>query len=340
MASSLDPLPSNALLILGPPVVGITLNWFFYGILLMQYLMYLNNSREDKKWLRATVHFIFLLDTVQTIMMMDDVFFWFVYNFGNYSALFKFNLAAIDGPVLDAFVMFVAQIVYCWRLRELGKWTILPVVTAFLALISCVCGIFVGVWIMFLDSTSAHKYSAIEDFWLLSSAVTDIIITSSMTYLLMKYQKEYRFMRRTMMTRLKRMAMLTLETGALTATISIALFLSIITPLAEPHTNITVTIGYVIGKIYSNCFMVLLNQRIYYEKYARENPTTGTFGVLSRTQGDGQNEAAGPMSTLRFNDISTTTTTVMGTDATTTVEHSAEPKNGQGLTNSAPCDAV
>ncbi|KAF5352676.1 hypothetical protein D9756_006282 [Leucocoprinus leucothites] len=185
MASPPDPLPVNAPLILGPLMVGIVLNWFFYGILTMQYLMYLNNDREDKKWLRTTVHFMFLLDTIQSIMMMDDLFFWFVHNFNDYSvAAFEFHLITVDGLFLDALIMFIAQLVYCWRLRELGKWTILPAASALLSLISCVSGMFIGIKMMYLDSTSARKYTPVEDVWLLASAITDIIIASSMTYLL------------------------------------------------------------------------------------------------------------------------------------------------------------
>ncbi|KAF5352674.1 hypothetical protein D9756_006280 [Leucocoprinus leucothites] len=303
----------------------------------MQYLMYLNNSRGDKKWLRGMVHVIFLLDTIQSIMMMDDLFFWFVYNFNDYSAAAsEFHLVTIDGPFLDALIMFTAQIVYCWRLKELGEWTVLPVATAFLALISCTCGMFTGIK-MFVDSTAVRRYAPVEDLWLLASAVTDIIITSSMTYLLMKYQKEYRFMRKTMMTRLKRMAMLTLETGALTATISIALFIFVITPsLAE--LNINLALGSVIGKIYSNCFMVLLNQRIYYDKYAKMNTATVILGGTSRIPGDGQNETTGPpMSMLQFND----TWMTIGTSTTTSEPSQAGvAKNDQELISSVPNEIV
>ncbi|KAF5352677.1 hypothetical protein D9756_006283 [Leucocoprinus leucothites] len=357
MASSPVPLPANAPSILGPPLVGIVLNWFFYGILVMQYFMYFNHGRRDKKWLRATVHFMFLLDTLQSFMMMDDLFFWFVYNFNDYSAaVYKFNFATVDGPFLDAFIMFIAQLVYCWRLKELGRWTILPVATALLALISCACGMFIGIRNVVLDSISAVKYAPVEDVWLLASAVTDIIIASSMTYLLMKYQKEYRFVRKGMMTRVKRIILLTLETNAITAAFGIALFFCFIPPVAELKTNVLIALGSVIGKMcyfnilvdfiathcrlilrYSNCFMVLLNQRIYYDNYAKANPTTGTFGGSSGIQGDCQNETTGPpMSMLQFNDTGTTT---VGT-STTTTEHGAGAKNGLGLASSVPSEVV
>jgi len=100
-------------------------------------------------------------------MIMDDVFFWFVYNFGNYPALLRFNVAAIDGPFLDVVITFTVQSVYCWRLRKIGQWKILPIIIAMvsslgdcclgeidradeqLSLVSCVGGMIAGVHVSF-----------------------------------------------------------------------------------------------------------------------------------------------------------------------------------------------
>lgn len=83
----------------------------------------------------SVVHFLFLIESAQTFMIMDDVFFWFVHNFGNYPALLRFNVAAIDGPFLDVVITFTVQIVYCWRLRKIGQWKILPIITALVSLL-------------------------------------------------------------------------------------------------------------------------------------------------------------------------------------------------------------
>lgn len=74
------------------------------------------------------MHFIFLLDTVQSVLVMDDLFYWFVYHFNDYSSLGHFNYAVVDGPFLDAIIMFTVQIVYCWRVWKLGHWRFLPAV--------------------------------------------------------------------------------------------------------------------------------------------------------------------------------------------------------------------
>lgn len=63
-------------------------------------------------------------------MTMDDVFFWFVRNYGDYQKMFVFNLAAIDSPLLDAIIAITVQLVYCWRMWKIGGWKVLPLLSA------------------------------------------------------------------------------------------------------------------------------------------------------------------------------------------------------------------
>ena len=83
----------------------------------------------------STVHFLFLLDTVQSVMVLDDLFYWFVYHFNDYGSFDHFNYALIDGLFLDSIIMSTVQIVYCWRLRQLGGWRVIPAVAAFVSIL-------------------------------------------------------------------------------------------------------------------------------------------------------------------------------------------------------------
>ncbi|KAL9708821.1 hypothetical protein Ac2012v2_007976 [Leucoagaricus gongylophorus] len=278
---------------MGPSIIGIVLNWFFYGILVMQYFIYLNHSKQDQKWLKAVVHFMFLLDTVQSVLVMDDLFYWFVYHFNDYSSFGHFNYALINGPFLDAIIMFTVQVVYCWRVWRLGGWRVIPAVAVFLAFVACVSGVFVGIYSVVVDPATARRDKPVEELWLFASAVTDIMIACSMGYLLTGLRKEKTS--HSAMVLLKRILLLTLETNAITAIMAIALVLTFyIAPVSEPKTNVNVTLGYIIGKLYSNCFMVLLNQQTYYEP----SKTLDTGNV-----NDCQNSVQ--LSTIRFNDSRT-----------------------------------
>ncbi|KAJ3569074.1 hypothetical protein NP233_g5290 [Leucocoprinus birnbaumii] len=313
MASTSVSLPPNAPMILGPPIIGVTLNWWLYGIFLMQYFVYVNNSgTKDSKWLQGVVHFLFILDTAQTFMVMDDVFFWFVYNFGDLDKLFIFNVAAIDGPFLDAVITVTVQSVYCWRLWKIGGWKVLPVVAATLALVSAVGGMIAGVHST-IDPTN-HDRPALY-LWLIATAVTDIVLASSMAFLLLKYRGN-RASQSTTMAIIKRILLLTLETNALTAAAAIALVTFFLAPsISPPNSNLFMVLGYTLGKMYSNCFMVLLNQRVYYESPGRkENDTFNSSssqrsrGIMSRNQEFGvgsQSQTTGQISVIRFTETRT-----------------------------------
>ncbi|KAJ3569669.1 hypothetical protein NP233_g4900 [Leucocoprinus birnbaumii] len=299
--------PPRAPLVLGPPIIGVTLNWFLFGILIMQYFMYLNTPNKDKKWLRFAVHFMMALDTAQTLMTMDDIFFWYVYNFGNYNALLEFNIATIDGPLIDALIMLTVQLVYSWRVWVLGRWRIVPTITIFLAFVSCACGMFIGINDIIVDPISAVRFKPVELTWLFASAVTDVTIACSMAYLLVRYRREKSS--KSTMTLVKRILLLTLETNAVTAALAIALICGfLITSIEPPKTNVYMPIGYIIGKMYSNCFMVLLNQRIYYEEPKKTSETMNQLsGVseLGRIREADPNETNASISMIRFNDSRT-----------------------------------
>ncbi|KAF5350064.1 hypothetical protein D9756_009072 [Leucocoprinus leucothites] len=305
--------PDNAPLMLGPPLIGVMINWWLYGILVMQYLMYFSGPIRDGKILRGIVHLLFLLDTIQTLITMDDVFFWFVYNYGDYSALLRFNIASIDGPFLDAIITFTVQLVYCWRLRVIGKWNIMPTICALasMASVSSIGGITVGIH----DVVSTKEIKPAVYLWLFASAITDIVIASSMAYLLMKYQKENAS--RTTMAIVKRIVLLTLETNAVTAALAIALVSVFLTPsISPPKTNIYLSFGYTLGKMYSNCFMVLLNQRIYYNTHGTTEEVETLDSANHRSRGIMANRHNSPSSrnksTPQINVVQFTETRVDG----------------------------
>ncbi|KAF5345953.1 hypothetical protein D9756_010918 [Leucocoprinus leucothites] len=251
MDSVSAPLPEDAALTLGSPIVGACLNWFLYGILVVQYLVYLNHAGQDKVWLRTVVHFMFLLDTAQTCLVMTDIFSWYVYNFGNYETLFRFSVSPIDGPLLDSIIMLTVQLVYCWRLWVLGGWKVLPAVATTLAFVSCVSGTFVGL----IDQIEGHepdKAHAVLELWLFTSAVTDILIACSMGYLLLKYRREQ--ITPTTMAMAKRVVILILETNTVTAAAAITLAIIQLPIAKHTGTKLYVVFGYTIGKMYMDQF--------------------------------------------------------------------------------------
>ncbi|KIJ29510.1 hypothetical protein M422DRAFT_188271, partial [Sphaerobolus stellatus SS14] len=72
------------------------------------------------------VYSLAVLDILQTAMMTDDAFHWFVFGFGNLSQLDNF-LNSWDVVLLDAVISLIVQSFYCWRIYLLRKSFIIPV---------------------------------------------------------------------------------------------------------------------------------------------------------------------------------------------------------------------
>ncbi|KAF5354110.1 hypothetical protein D9756_007312 [Leucocoprinus leucothites] len=244
--------PDGTLLKTGPVLVGIVVNWWLWGILIMQYITYLNSdqAKRDRPALRGVVYSLFFLDAAQSILAMVDAFHWFVYNFGNADALSDLSMAGIDGPFLDGIIAFMVQLVYCWRIWVLSRRRlVLPMIIALLGLVSCVGGAIRG--IQGVTVKVASKLGGNFDFavilWNAAGAAADILIASSMAYLLFTFS--VRNTRRGLLRYIRLIAVFILETNMLTK------------PIGPKFTSLNLMMGYPLGKLYSNCFMVLLNQR-------------------------------------------------------------------------------
>jgi len=266
--------------------VGGVLNWYLYGVLTVQYILYLLYARNDRLAMKITVHFIFALDTVQSIFSMDDTFFYFVYGFGDVGRLFDLHWA-FDVPTLDAIIGLVVQGVYCWRIWVLSGWRVIPIVSGLIALMAGAAGFAAGIiFKIHSDNPNLGKLPSI--FWLIGSAVADFILAGSMTYILLR--KGPARAQSTTGDRIMRLLVLTLETNAITAAVSIAsCIIFFIKAIEPPATNFYQLGPFLLGKLYSNCFMVLLNQRHHNPESRSATGGSGSFPHGSRSDPSGFN---------------------------------------------------
>lgn len=84
----------------------------------------------------CSVHFLYFLDSAQSILTLADTFFWFVYGFGSPAKLLQFNMASFDVPAIDGLIALVVQTMYCWRIWKLGHWKFVPALALFVSLSS------------------------------------------------------------------------------------------------------------------------------------------------------------------------------------------------------------
>ncbi|KAF5355077.1 hypothetical protein D9756_005759 [Leucocoprinus leucothites] len=181
-------------------------------------------------------------------------------------------------PIVSGIVALTVQSFYAWRIHLLGQWKIVPGIIIFFGMASCAaaCAITFG-FIPLKDVRLLHKpnMTARTYVWLGGAALTDLIISSSMLYLLFG-ARQSKFGRTQRL--INRLIRLTIETGlvtAMTASIELILFLTL------PSTNSMHLLGALnLCKVYSNALMASLNARATNSKNFNQADSLSTDGTL------------------------------------------------------------
>ncbi|KAF8878871.1 hypothetical protein BD779DRAFT_1628376 [Infundibulicybe gibba] len=293
--SSLPPIPASIALLTGPPLLGIMLNWWIFGILIVQCYIYRLSFPNDEKHLKALVYTLLLLETVQTMFTTADAFHWFAFGFGDMDSLGELFLSNIDSPILGSIIAFIVQLVFCGRIWALSQSKILSGAIALFSVAQIVGGIGLGVVNQISGGLVGFRNRglAYTILWLGGSAITDTLIAVSLTYLLLKSKSRNKRANDIIL----RVVRLTVETNALTATMAIiALSLVVAPSIAPPKTTMFTCPCYILGKLYSNTLMTMLNNRAYaqgkFNLITKETPVAlhsntlqiTTLGIKSENQ--------------------------------------------------------
>ncbi|KAK7459663.1 hypothetical protein VKT23_009644 [Stygiomarasmius scandens] len=253
-------------------MLGICLNWGFMGVLVVQVYFYHISFPKDSNLIKTLVYGLFVLDILQTVLVTADAFHWFVFGFGNMDQLDDTFLNSWDVPLLDSVISLIVQCFYSWRIFILTKSWILPVIIVLVSMTQCGAGVATAV--------NAHKLGKLhlistevaeQTTWLVGSAVADILITGVMTWTLLKSRSKELPSSNGMIDRL---VMLTVETNgatALTAVISLILFLGV-----PQHATLVVPPTAIIGKLYTNCLIAVFNNRRLHSPRSKGSSAYGT----------------------------------------------------------------
>jgi len=247
-------------MITGPTILGICFNWGFMGVTVVQLYYYFTNFKSDTKSIKALVYGLALLDILQTVMVTADAFHWFVYNYGNMDRLDDTFLNSWDVPLIDAVISLIVQVFYCWRIFVLRKSLVWPGLITVVSLTQCSFGIVTAVKanqlgkLSLIGSTKAKV--AFQTVWLVGSAVADVAIAVVLSWTLLRARSKAFS---TSHSLINRIVQLTVETNALTAGIAVV---AVCVYLGVPaHTTLVVPPTAIIGKLYTNCLIAVLNNR-------------------------------------------------------------------------------
>ncbi|KAF8873112.1 hypothetical protein BD779DRAFT_1679370 [Infundibulicybe gibba] len=257
MSNPLLPIPPDIGASAGPLILGYLFNWGLYGVLSVQVYLYYLAFPNDRLSTKCLVFGLYLVETLQTLLITHDVFDSFGSGYGNLTALGSAQLEWLSVPVLSGIVSCTVQMFFAYRIFVLSKSKVLALVICVIALTQGSSGIAQGIQALKIGDFSKLQAEAFVSctVWLAGAAVCDIIIAISMSYYLSKSETGFKSTH----ILISKLIRLTIETGSMTAavaTIDIALFLGF------PHNNYHTTPALVLAKLYSNTLVVIFNSRL------------------------------------------------------------------------------
>ncbi|KAI0742420.1 hypothetical protein C8Q80DRAFT_1273096 [Daedaleopsis nitida] len=272
--SVLPAIPADIAFITGPAMVGICLNWGLMGVLIVQLYFYHLTFEHDQRPMRFLVYGLFLLDVAQTVMVTADAFHWFVFGFGNMNRLDDTFLNSWDVPFLDAIITTVVQVFYCWRIWVLRKSLVFPIIIFLVSLTQCGAGIATAVRAFQGGRLSLISVEEVaqQTTWLVAGVVADILITAVLSYTLLRARSNTLAAKSV----IDRIVQITVETNMLTAGVAIiglGLYLGF-----PDHPTLVVPPTAIIGKLYSNCLVAVLNNR---RLPSRKSTSSSSHGATS-----------------------------------------------------------
>ncbi|KAL0575936.1 hypothetical protein V5O48_006048 [Marasmius crinis-equi] len=250
-------IPPTISHVTGPLLLGFMFNWGLFGVLSVQTYLYYTAFPRDRLAFQLLVYGIYIIETIQTVMITWDAFQNFAFGFGNVGALDQMNLIWLDCCIFDGLVAFCVQVYFAFRLYLLSKYRILPVIITLMALAQVSGAIATGIIAKMVGAFSRIREPCFIPamFWLGGSAACDVAIAVSMIYVLSRYNEGFHETR----DLVRRLIRLTMETGSLTAAIAT---LDLILFLAFPTQDYHITPALSLAKFYSNSLLVVFNSRI------------------------------------------------------------------------------
>jgi len=260
-------LDSGSLTVSGAFFLAALFNCGLFGILSVQVYIYYLAFPKDPKLTRILVNGLYLLETFEMVVIIYNTYTMFGLRFGDKAVLSERLLLWIL-PITVSIATFAVHCYYAYCIRTISQSRVIASVIVVITCIQLVGGISTGVFTFLGKSVTNIHLERVDEafhvgFWHGGSALCDIIIAVSMIYYLSRSDS---LMKRTQLL-LRRVVRLTVETGSLTALVTIT---CIALMLTKNHLNFNrVYIG-IIGKLYANSVVVLINSRLKLGNEAEE----------------------------------------------------------------------
>jgi len=148
------------------------------------------------------------------------------------------------------------QIFMAWRIKVISQSRLLFYTITVFAICSFIGGLANTIAVTIINEyANLHRFDGSVITWLASSGITDILITVSLVWILLKKRTNIRATD----DAVSRIVRLTVQTGAITA---VSAILDVILFLAVPNTTVNFVWDFALSKLYTNALMSTLNARV------------------------------------------------------------------------------
>ncbi|KAF9483242.1 hypothetical protein BDN70DRAFT_891955 [Pholiota conissans] len=244
----------NVATIVGPAFLVVIINWGLFGLLSMQVYVYSQAFPKDRPALKSLVYVIYLLEMAQTILLVERAWETLVKEYGNVEGLDEVGTSNISICFIGGLVGLVVQLFYAYRISILSGRKVIPGIISVIAFIS-----FAGALAVLATTQRQRKFSkfldgeeawglALISLWGGTSALCDITITLCGTF--SKTQD--------IVSRIVRM---TIETGALTASVSVLPLILYYPPSLRKYPYFEVPLA-AQAELYAITMLAVLNSRL------------------------------------------------------------------------------
>ncbi|KAJ7072814.1 hypothetical protein C8F01DRAFT_1105305 [Mycena amicta] len=251
--------------------IGILVSYALFGITTAQTYVYYGRFKEDSRWLKSLVAFVWFLEVAHVIAVGYAMYFCTITDFGDIINALQNTVPSIVASVLlTAAATSTVQLFFMHRIYALSqrRLRVMPIILATLSVIyfgfnvaAFVAAFRTKSWAAALSKLSQWGWVVLTGGSL--SVTVDLSIAVSLVLLLVRNRRHSGFERTTVLV--DKIIAWTVETGVVTSMFSIV---SMVLYATMPTTFLWLAVFTVKSRLFSNSLLASLNSRVTLRKMA------------------------------------------------------------------------
>ncbi|KAJ6521099.1 hypothetical protein DFH09DRAFT_1193310 [Mycena vulgaris] len=244
-----------------PMLAGSQANWALISALTLQVYKFYVFFPKERAWIKTLVYLLFVLQLAQTAIMSHFAYTMLVFRWGDPTAFFSFPWSSLVSPISGGLTAAIVQIFFSRRILILKGDKLWARAVAASIVLLALTQWFAGIintakWSPTKEVSKLGNLIPGAKIWLIGSAVCDITITLTMSFILHEYRSQTPW--KTTDTLINKLIYNIVETGAVTsivATVEVILFIMF------PSSALHQLPAYILGPLYATVLVISLNAR-------------------------------------------------------------------------------